>query len=87
MILASRLNGFCPVELFQNHDPRQMVGEGHRPHGKLKIRFRLDSGSHAEGGADEKAGAAFAALPNVPWPKAGHGLCFFCSLKGKRPGS
>ena len=57
MILASRLNGFRPVELFQNHDPRQMVGEGHRPHGEAEIRPLLDMGGHAEGGADQKAGA------------------------------
>ena len=58
MILASRLNGFRPVELFQNHDPRQMVGEGHRPHREPEIRLFLDPGCHAEGGADEKTGAA-----------------------------
>ena len=52
MILASRLNGFCPVELFQNHDPRQMVGKGHRPDGEAEIRPLLDPGGHAEGGAD-----------------------------------
>ena len=44
MILASRLNGFCPVELFQNHNPRQMVGEGHRSHGKTEIRLCLTRG-------------------------------------------
>ena len=52
MILASRLNGFRPVELFQNHDASQMVGEGHRPHGEAEIRPLLDPGRHTEGGAD-----------------------------------
>ena len=66
MILAPRLNGFCPVELFQNHDPRQMVGEGHCPHGKAEIRPLLDMGGHAEGGADQKAGAGLAGIFHVP---------------------
>lgn len=66
MILAPRLNGFCPVELFQNHDPRQMVGKGHRPHGKTEIRPLLDTRGHAEGGADQKAGTGLAGIFHVP---------------------
>ena len=66
MILASRLNGFRPVELFQNHNPRQMVGEGHRPHGKTEIRPLLDPGRHTEGGADQKAGTGLAGIFHVP---------------------
>ena len=60
MIPAAGLDGFCPVELLQHHDPGQMVGEGHGAHGEPEIRLFLDSGGHAEGGADEKAGAALA---------------------------
>lgn len=66
MILAPRLNGFCPVELFQNHDASQMVGEGHCPHGEAEICPLLDTGGHAEGGADQKAGAGFAGIFHVP---------------------
>ena len=43
-----------------------MVGEGHGPHGEAEIRFLLDPGGHAEGGADEKAGAGLAGILHVP---------------------
>ena len=49
-----------------------MVGEGHGAHGEPEIRPLLDSGSHAEGGADEKAGAAFSGIL--------HGFYGFCKL-------
>ena len=56
MIPASRLDGLRPVELLQDHDPGQMVGEGHFSDGQVKFRFFLYSRGNAEGGADEKAG-------------------------------
>ena len=61
MVFAAGLNGLCPVDLLQNHDPGQVVGEGHGAHGEFEIRLLLDPGGHAEGGADKKAGAGFAA--------------------------
>ncbi len=57
MVLTARLDGLGPVDLLQNHDPGQMMREGHRPHGQLKICPLLDPGSHAKGGTDEKTGA------------------------------
>ena len=61
MIFTACLNGFGTVDLFQHHDPRQMMGESHLSHGKLKICCRLYSGSNAEGGTYQKAEVAFAA--------------------------
>ena len=60
MIFTAGLDCLCPVKLFQNHNSGQMVGEGHEAHGQLKISLFLDPGSYAEGGTNEKAGAAFA---------------------------
>ena len=61
MVLAAGLNGFCPVELFQHHDPGQMMGEGHGTHGQPEICLFLHSWGHAEGRADEEACAGLAA--------------------------
>ena len=34
MIFAAGLNGFAAVKLLQHHDPGQVMGKGHGPHGK-----------------------------------------------------
>lgn len=44
MIFASRLNGFCPVELFQNHNPRQMWGKVIAPMERRKSALCLTRG-------------------------------------------
>ena len=62
MIFASRLDGLCPVKLFQNHDSGQMVGKGHGTHGKLKICPLFDPRRHAEGRTNEKTGAALSGV-------------------------
>ena len=43
-----------PVDLLQQHDPGQVVGEGHGGHGQLDLGLRLDGGVQAVGAADEK---------------------------------
>ena len=60
MIFGTCLNGLCPVQLLENHDAGQMMGEGHGTHGKFEIRLSFHTGRHTEGGANEKAGTAFA---------------------------
>ena len=62
MIFTARLDGFSPVNLLQDHDSCQMVGEGHGAHGELEIGLFLDFGRHAEGRADEEAGAGLAGI-------------------------
>ena len=39
MIFAARQNGQPSVDLFQHHDPGQMVGKGHGRHGQPEIRL------------------------------------------------
>ena len=62
MILTTGLNGFRTVELFQHHDPCQMVGEGHGTHGKLEIRLLLDPGRQSERRTDQKTDTGFAGI-------------------------
>ena len=50
------LDGFGPVQLFQNHDPGQMVGKGHGRHGQAQVRGGLQGRIHAVGAAQHKAG-------------------------------
>ena len=66
MVFTPCLDGLRPVELLQNHDSRQVMGEGHGAHGELEVRSFLYSFRHAEGGADEKAGAAFSGELHFP---------------------
>ena len=50
------------------------MGKGHGAHGELQIRPGLYLGGNAEGGADQKAGAAFAAelyLLHLPGQRLG----------------
>lgn len=54
VVLGSRLDGFGPVELFQDHDTGQMVGECHLPHGQEQIRLGFQRRFDAIGGANEK---------------------------------
>ena len=61
MVLTACLNGLCPVNLFQNHNPSQMMGESHRPHGEPEVSPVFHPLRHAEGGTDEKTGAGFSA--------------------------
>ena len=60
VVFAPCLDGFGPVQLLQHHDSGQMVGEGHGAHGEPEIRPFLHPLGDAEGGADEKTGAALA---------------------------
>ena len=60
MVFTPRLDAFGPVELLQDHDPGQVVGEGHFAHGQLPVGLGLDRGVHAEGGPDQEAGGGFA---------------------------
>ena len=65
MVFAAGLDGLGPVDLLQDHDPGQMVGEGHSSHGQLEIGLVLDLLADAEGGADEEAGAALSGILHV----------------------
>ena len=53
MILASRVDLVRPINLLQEHDPGQMVGEGHGGHGQLHCRQILDRRMQPERTADE----------------------------------
>ena len=65
MVFASGLDGLGPVDLLQDHDPCQMVGEGHLSHGKLEIGLVLDLLADAEGGADQETGTGFAGIFHI----------------------
>ena len=54
MIARSLLNFKGPINLLQQHDPGQVVGEGHGRHGQLDVGLRLDGGVQAVAAPDEK---------------------------------
>ena len=66
MVFAAGLDGFRPVELLENHDPGQVVGEGHGAHTEAEIRPGFYPGGDPKGGADEKTGAALAGIFDLP---------------------
>ena len=66
VVFAAGLDGLRPVELLQNHDPGQVMGEGHGAHTEAEIRPGLHPGREPEGGAYEKAGAALAGIFHLP---------------------
>ena len=66
MVFAAGLDGFRPVELLENHDPGQVVGEGHGAHAEAEIRPGFYPGGDPKGGADEKTGAALAGVFHLP---------------------
>ena len=41
MVFGPGLDGLRPVQLFQHHDPGQVVGKGHGAHGQLQVRLGL----------------------------------------------
>ena len=43
-----------PIDLLQQHDPGQVVGEGHGGHGQLGVGLRLDGGVKAVAAADDE---------------------------------
>ena len=70
-VVAGALGDFeGPVELLQQHDPGQMVGEGHFGHGQAQVGTLLDSGMESVGGADDKAELAAALAGPVGDPAA-----------------
>ena len=54
MVAGPRVDLAGAVDLFQQHHPRQMVGEGHGGHGQAEKGQGLDAGVQAEGPADQK---------------------------------
>ena len=49
-----------PVELFQQHHPKELVGKGGRPKGNALIRPAQNGVRKPQGPADEEGEAAFA---------------------------
>ena len=67
MIPAPRLNALRPIELLQQHDPRQMMGEGHIGEGETQICEGLDFRGNAEAGAEQEAGGGYRVY-EIPTP-------------------
>ena len=68
MIAGPLIDLEAAVDLLQQHDPGQVVGEGHGGHGQLDLGLRLDGGVQAVGAADEKDQVLGGAL--LPGPRS-----------------
>ena len=56
-----------PVELFQQHDPGQVVGEGHGGHGQFDPGLPLQALRQAVGAADDKGLVLGGSLVRMAW--------------------
>ena len=54
MIFCSGGDLIRPIDLLQQHDPGQMVGEGHGGHGQPPVRLPLQALVQPHAAADEK---------------------------------
>ena len=69
VIFASGVDLIGAVDLFQQHDPQQVVGKGHGGHGQPQGGLPLQGGVHPVGAADEKddvAGPLSGAVGKIP---------------------
>ena len=57
VVLRAGQDGFGAVELLQEHDPGQVVGEGHVGQGQAEVRQGLDLRGDAVGRAQQEAEA------------------------------